>query len=321
MDKISVIVPVYKVEKELARCVESLLRQDYADFEIILVDDGSPDRSGQIADSFAESYPDRIHVIHQENKGLSGARNTGIRAATGQYLSFVDSDDFVEPNMFSVLMEQLKEADADIAVCGRFDDYPDHSKNSFTMDVPTSLSAEETIRRILTWNQLDIAAWDKLYKAQLWEGVSFPEGINNEDMQRIPEIVRKASTIVHVGQPLYHYCHRENSITTTYNEKKIKDFFKAIQCVETFIRSNYPSIQDELVYYLNHSYLALLLMCSQICYRGHEEKVAKAYLKKNWKNSFSLKKMSKREKLVHLMLRFHLYCVYKKAKQILKKGK
>lgn len=320
MDKISVIVPVYKVEKELTRCVESLLHQDYSDFEIILVDDGSPDRSGQIADSFAEAHPNRVRVIHQENKGLSGARNTGIRAAKGQYLSFIDSDDFVEPNMLSVLMEQMKKTDADIAVCGRFDDYPGHSKISFTMDTPTILSSEEVIRRILTWDQLDFSACDKLFKVQLWENIVFPEGENNEDIRTVPLVIRKASRIVHVGQPFYHYCHRESSITTTYNEKKIKDFFKAIQSVEIFIHSQYPSIQDELVYYLNHTYLSLRMMCSQIRYHGDEEKVAKAYLKKNWNNPFSAARMSRRDKLAYLMVRFNLYYVYIKIKQKMTKG-
>ena len=315
---ISVIVPVYKVERELARCVESLLSQDYGDFEIILVNDGSPDHSGEIADSFAIAHPNRVRVIHQENKGLSGARNTGIRAAEGRYLSFIDSDDFVEPNMLSLLVNQLESTQADISVCGRFDDYPGYSRINFSMDEPTVLSNEDAIRRILTWNQLDISAWDKLYKAELWEGISFPEGENNEDIRTIPQVIARADRIVHVGKALYHYCHRENSITTTYNEKKIKDFYKAIQSMETFTLNRYPAIQEELVYFLNHTYLSLWMMCSQLCYHGAEEKMAKTYLKRNWNNTYSLQRMSKRDKLAYWLIRYNLYPIIKKIKRNLK---
>lgn len=319
MDKISVIVPIYNVEKELSRCVESLLKQDYADFEIILVDDGSQDSSGKIADSFAEANPSRVCVVHQVNKGLSGARNTGIRVATGQYLSFVDSDDYVEPNMLSVLMEQLQKVDADIATCGRFDDYPEHSKTNFTMEKPMVFSAEETIRRILTWNQLDVSSCDKLFKKNLWDGISFPERENNEDIRTIPLVISNSEKVVHVGVALYHYCHRENSITTTYNLKKIKDFYKAIQCVETFVQNQYPAIREELVYFLNHTYLSLWMMCSQIRYHGIEEKIAKKYLNNNWNNAYSLQKMSKRDKLAYKLLLCRVYYPFKVVKGLCNK--
>lgn len=317
--KVSIIVPIYKVEEEIAKCIESLLNQDYDDFEIILVDDGSPDNSGKIADHYANEYPNIIRTMHQENRGLSGARNTGMRLARGRYLSFVDSDDFLEPNTISYMVSELEKNDADIAVCGRYDDYPNRTVTNFTMEKISVLSAEEAIRRILTWNQMDISACDKLFKVELWEEIFFPEGENNEDIRIIPYVISKATRIVHVGLPLYHYCHRENSITTTYNEKKVRDFYKAICHIENEIRTTYPTIDNELIYYLNHSYFYLLLICESIDYYGREREKATAYLKDNWHNSFSLEKMSVREKVMYLLIKLRLFRFAKHIKGKLKR--
>lgn len=304
---ISVVVPVYNVEKELPRCVESLLKQDYDSLEIILVDDGSPDRSGAIADEFAEKYPARVKVIHQNNQGLSGARNAGIDVATGKYLSFIDSDDYVEVNLYSTMVKALEETTADIAVCGRFDEFVDQTKVNFTMEAITTFTSVEAIKRILTWDKIDIAAWDKLYKAELWDNIRFPVGKNNEDICTLPKVFGRAKSVVHVAVPLYHYCHRENSITSTYNKKKIEDFFHAIQQMEYHISNEYSEIQDELVFYLNRSYFSLVLMCEQIRYHGREKADALTYLKKNWKSKYSLSKMTKREKLIYFLIRCRLY--------------
>ena len=114
--KLSVVVPVYKVEKYLARCIESILEQSFADFELILVDDGSPDRCPAICDEYAQK-DDRIKVIHQTNRGLSSARNAGIECASGEYIAFIDSDDFISKNMFSILMQNALDHQADISGC------------------------------------------------------------------------------------------------------------------------------------------------------------------------------------------------------------
>ena len=318
---VSMIVPVYKVEKELARCVESLLQQDYNNYEIILVDDGSPDRSGEIADQLAEQNPQRIRVIHQENRGLSGARNTGIRAAKGQYLSFIDSDDFIEPNMISLMVSELERTASNIAVCGRFDDYPDHSSESFTMDEVTVLSDEEAVKRILTWNQMDLSACDKLFKAGLWEDVTFPEGENNEDIRTVPKVIQKAGRLVHVAVPLYHYCHRAGSITTNYNTKKVQDFYRAIQYMDAFVDAYYPQIHTERVFYLNQSYFYLIMICNRINDHSAERKVAEAYLRKNGRQQLFWKKLTKKERIVCALMRCGLYDAFRKIRVGLKRMK
>lgn len=311
---ISIIVPAYNVENELGRCISSLLNQTYKNIEIIIVNDGSIDNTGLIADSLKNDNPNRIKVIHQVNKGLSGARNTGINVAKGEYISFIDSDDFVSSNMLYEMIFAMQSTQSDIAVCGRIDEYSNRSLERFCMNSMTTLSPEETMKRILLWDKLDIAAWDKLYKRSLWNEVRFPEGFNNEDICTIPLIVRKTDKVVHVGKAFYHYCHRKNSITTSYNEKKIKDFYHAIGKMNQYVSVLYRNIYDELVYYNNRSYMNLLMMCEEINYFGEERNVAKEYLKNNWKTIFSLNHMSKYDKVLKKILDFHLFLPIKRIK-------
>lgn len=318
-EMVSIIVPVYNVEKELERCVESLIAQTYRNLEIILVDDGSSDKSGEIIDQYGLEYPAIIKTIHQKNKGLSGARNSGLDIAMGDYISFIDSDDFVDREMIETMVNSIIDTEADIAVCGRFDDYPNRSIVRFNMDEQTVYTPNEVMGRILTWNKIDIAAWDKLYRKDLWSTIRFPEGYNNEDLCTLPSLIRNAKKIVHVGKPLYHYCHRENSITTTFNEKKIKDFYHAIREVEIAVDSYYSGIENELIYYKNHAYLSLLVMCSEISYKGNERDEAKAFLKNNWDNYYSIEKMSRKDKIVYLLIKTGLFKIVKNIKEKMKR--
>ena len=149
--KLSVIVPVYNVENEIKKCLDSLISQTIKNIEIIVVDDGSTDNSPVLVDQYSKQY-NNIRVIHQSNRGLSGARNAGLNVASGEYISFIDSDDYVDLNMFKTMVEYAEKYDADIAVCGRIDEYPDPSKNknSYTLEKPTLFSNVSTMKKILT---------------------------------------------------------------------------------------------------------------------------------------------------------------------------
>lgn len=308
--KVSIIVPVYNVSQYLEKCIDSILEQSYSNLEVILVDDGSTDISKEIVDSYYRMHSEIIVAVHQENGGLSAARNKGLDIATGDYISFIDSDDYVEKNMISEMVCILNHTLADIAVCGRIDEYEDgRSQERFVDDNLVIMNGEECIRRILTWNKVDIAACDKLYVAKLWKNVRFPKGRNNEDICTIPQIIYKANKIVHVASPFYHYCHRKNSITTTINKKKVNDFNRAIEDIRKFVEYAYPMIDNELIYYLNHQYLSLLMMMQAINDRGEEYKNAKKYLRENWYNPFSLKKMTKKELLVKRLIDLNLYSI------------
>lgn len=213
--EISVIVPVYRVEKYLSDCIESILNQTFADFELILVDDGSPDRCGEICDEAAK-HDTRVHVIHQKNAGLSAARNAGIEIARGSWLSFVDADDFVALNFLEALHKAATRAQADCAVCSFYltdstgarieASYPVEVENS----VRTGLSMLETLQEQL--NVPYIVAWNKLYRRELFETLRYPVGRQNEDVFVFAELFDKAKTVVVLPDKLYFYRQSEGSI-------------------------------------------------------------------------------------------------------------
>lgn len=217
MPKISVIVPVYKVENYLTRCVNSLLAQTWKDIEIILVDDGSPDNSGAICDEFAEKDP-RVKVIHKENGGLSSARNCGLTVASGDYIGFVDSDDYVLPEMYEKLYLALTENDAEISICSY--SYIDEDSGQFLpMNVPLKA---EILSRENAYSHLDVCiegysyyvtAWNKLYKKELFDGCLFAEGKLHEDEFFAHHIFAKCNKIAVIDDKLYMYMQRNGSIT------------------------------------------------------------------------------------------------------------
>ena len=179
---LSIIVPVYKVESYLPRCVDSILAQTVSDLELILVDDGSPDRCGAICDEYA-ARDSRVRVIHKENGGLSSARNAGIDIARGQWLGFVDSDDYITPDCYEKLLSCARRRNVKLVCAGRWD----VSEKTVEMTPGLCPEKEETVsgmelaRRIFTWDHLDSAAWDKLYRAELFSDIRYPLGRVNED--------------------------------------------------------------------------------------------------------------------------------------------
>lgn len=211
---ISVIVPVYKVESFLPKCVDSIRNQTYQDLEIILVDDGSPDNCGAMCDAFA-AEDSRIKVIHKSNGGLSDARNAGIDIASGEYLGFVDSDDWIEPQMYELLLDVALKEEVKLVCSGRYDVYGDIDRNiglcPSKMEV---ISGEELARRIFTWDGIDSAAWDKLYHRSLFASIRYPIGKISEDLPTTYRIGLNAGRVAMVNRPLYNYYHRPNSITT-----------------------------------------------------------------------------------------------------------
>lgn len=230
MAKISVIVPVYKVEKYLCRCVDSLLQQTYPDLEIILVDDGSPDRCGQICDRYAEAHS-HVRVVHKENGGLSSARNAGIAAATGDYIGFVDSDDYVEPEMYAKLYGALAANDADISLCsytyvdeetGAVDEKMRQS-SPVKDEVLSRIQALEKLNPAAEGNSFYVTAWNKLYKRELFRDCLFREGWIHEDEFLVHHIFSRCEKIATLAEPLYLYVQRMGSITNTGVNAKMLD--------------------------------------------------------------------------------------------------
>ncbi len=246
---ISIIIPVYKVEKEISRCLNSIINQTYAKLEIILVDDGSPDKSGLLCDEFANA-DDRIKVLHIDNGGAARARNVGLAVATGEYIGFVDSDDYIDRNMYEIMMKAIEETGADISAVGIIrEDETSGSKSVIrTPNHQTLYSDEETLREILRSRYVGSSVWSKLYKKECWEKVKFPEGQINEDTKIIFEL-HKGRTLVHTATPAYHYMVRENSVTSTLSLQDLQiTMNNATSFIEKAKSFSAELVQDAIFY-------------------------------------------------------------------------
>lgn len=211
---ISVIVPVYKVEKYLARCVDSILGQTFRDLEVLLVDDGSPDRCGALCDAYA-GKDSRVRVLHKENGGLSDARNAGIDAARGEWLAFVDSDDYIDPDMYAFLYEAATREEACVATCGLYDQYANRHVERPAGGYYRVTDAVEAVRIVLEAKITSVTVVNKLYRRELFEGLRFRKGKTAEDAFIMVDLLSRAERIVITNEPKYCYFHRENSITTS----------------------------------------------------------------------------------------------------------
>jgi Glycosyltransferases involved in cell wall biogenesis len=217
---ISIIVPVYKVEQYLNRCVDSIINQTYKNLEIILVDDGSPDNCGKICDEYA-TKDSRIKVIHKENGGLSSARNAGLDIASGGYIGFVDSDDWIESNMYYVLINLAIENDSDIVQCGYWSVSEKGDKiRKFTYKNNKFTSNEDVKHAYFISYQLDVVAWNKLYRRDIFQSLRYMNGKRNEDTFIMPEIVLITKKLFNTEQWFYHYVQRAGSIMKTDFEEK-----------------------------------------------------------------------------------------------------
>lgn len=254
--KISVIVPVYNVEKYLPRCLDSIIKQSYADLEIILVDDGSSDNSGIICDEYAK-MDTRIKVIHQENGGLSSARNTALDACTlgGDYISFVDSDDWLEPGFYDFIAENS--SNFDILIFDYFLAYEDSKKVIYQFSEDQEL---DTAKCLLEMSKFNVPSfvWNKIFSKKLFEKIRFPVGRYYEDQAVMHLLIDKAEKIFYQHKALYNYYQNEKSISHSVNEKTYRDFFYVNILRGRFLKKYYPDVYE---YHLSYSYSALAKLC------------------------------------------------------------
>ncbi len=244
---ITVIVPVYKVEKYLPRCIESIINQTYQNLEIILVDDGSPDNSGKICDEYAKK-DNRIKVIHKDNGGQATARNAALDIANGEYIGFVDSDDWIFEDMYEYLYGAIDTYNADIAVCGavfgtivnkRIIQYGTmfRAHKTETLDTVQTIKAHCKIK-------LGFAPWNKLYSKRIWEDIRFPACFR-EDEAVMYKLLAKSKKTVCLTEAKYFYFQRKGSSERNgYNEKYLISLETADKTYE-FIKSNYPQAEKE----------------------------------------------------------------------------
>ncbi|MDO4813713.1 MAG: glycosyltransferase [Gemella sp.] len=253
---ISIIVPVYKVEKYLERCVDSIINQTYKNLEIILVDDGSPDNSGKLADELAKK-DDRIVVYHKENGGLSDARNYGVAGAKGTYIGFVDSDDYINENMYQNLYDLIKTentlvAESNVTRIYGNKERPHYEGPSYRKTIDT----KEYIREYLTMEKVYGSVWCKLIDANLAKELTFPKGKYYEDIYYNYDLVQKIDKISITSEAHYYYYIRENSITTEKYSPKQLDLIEILDKLKSFVDISYPDLKEEAFIRQVYAYLS-----------------------------------------------------------------
>ena len=238
---ISIIVPVYNVELYLDKCIGSIVDQTYKNLEIILVDDGSPDKCPQMCDWWASKDP-RIKVIHQANAGLSAARNTGIKLATGEFLAFVDSDDTIFLKLFEKVIGIFNQYPIDIVTfnCERVTEQGNLLGGTETLQ-NRILDSQEAIEELIQGKICDYA-WNKMYRINVFDGIWFPEGRVFEDAAVMYKVFLNANAIYTLNEKLYYYLQRSNSIVATLNIKKLEDLYLARKECYDALASVYPDI-------------------------------------------------------------------------------
>ena len=249
--KLSIIIPVYNVEKYLKKCIESVLENTFGDFELIIINDGSKDASEHVILDVKEKHvdkADKIIYIKKENSGVSDTRNLGIEKAVGEYITFIDSDDYIEQDMFELMMKKLNESDFDMVVC----DVKLVYENNDRVDIVSAGYKEDLFNKDKIKETMLIqypVMWNKIYKAKLVKNLKFTSDVWYEDMEYLLKLYPAINSIGVVKKPLYNYLQRENSITYTYNDK-LYDIINNMENVINYYKANniYNEYKDELEY-------------------------------------------------------------------------
>lgn len=242
MPKVSIIVPVYNVEKYIDKCLNSLVNQTLNDIEIIIVNDGSIDDSEQIILKYKEKYPSKIVYLKKENGGLSDARNFGMPYAKGDYIAFLDSDDYVELDTYEKLYNRAIQTDADMVECDFYWEYSDKKIHDTSANYKDESDMYANAR---------VVAWNKLYKKDLIinSGIKFPKGLRYEDLEFFYKILPQLKKIELINEPLIHYVQRDDSITYVQNEKTA-DIFAILDNIINYYKwiNLYNQYNQELEY-------------------------------------------------------------------------
>lgn len=286
MDKalVSVIVPVYKVEKELDKCIRSILDQTYQNLEIILVDDGSPDRCSQICDNYAQK-DGRIKVIHKKNGGLSDARNAGLNIAKGKYFAFIDSDDWVSENFIEHLVTNLETTNSDISICSfimvnKVGQMRHYATKKYNIEI---FEHDAALHELFAQQKFGCMICLKLYKHNLFEDVRFPKGKLYEDIAVSLPLFEKSKRCVLSNAELYYYFQRESSIVNSQFSKRKLDMLEFIKNMIDYSHNNEHKYDQEVEAF----YLKAVLMNILQAYKDSKSKEAKKsakFLKKELKN-------------------------------------
>lgn len=308
MDKealVSIIVPVYNVEKYIEMCLDSVINQTYKNIEILLIDDGSTDNSGNICDKW-QKKDKRIKTFHKENGGLSSARNYGIDRAKGDYLTFIDSDDTLELDYVEYLYNLIKKHDTDLSICPYTVIINETKKYDFGKNYDEELlDTDECLKRMLCEEGFTVSACAKLYKKELFDDIRYPLNKLCEDNGTTYKTIMKCSKIAYGNESKYNYFKRPNSIMTSKFNMKRLDLIELTDIMCDDIESKYSNIKSACDKRRMHSRFSILRQMINCKLNNEEEKKQKEiikYLKKNKKIVFKNKEFDKRDKIALLSL-------------------
>ena len=308
---ISVIVPVYNVEKYLERCVKSIAAQTYKDLEILLIDDGSTDKSGKMCDDFQQT-DSRIKAFHKQNGGLSDARNYGIEHSAGEFISFVDSDDYIDEKMLETLHRLITENDADLAVCSAMDVFEGKEVTQVKEIKEFNLNKVESYKYMLRGDGIP-SACNKLYKMQTVGNVRFPVGKIYEDGFFTPQILKRVEKTAVTSKPMYYYFRRADSITTKPFRKGDLDVIEAYdKCVKQ-VKELCPEALPYAEFRYRNAYFNVLdkMLMRDDCKEIPEYKQVVKYLKKHTAQIVKDPGFGKMRKIAAVALKFSVP-LYKK---------
>ena len=311
---ISIIVPIYKVEKYLDKCIESIVNQTYKNLEIILVDDGSPDNCPQMCDTWAKK-DSRIKVVHKPNGGLSDARNAGMKTATGEYVAFVDSDDWIDANMMETLYDELVSSDSDVVACGIRMVWDDGSPDKILTKMcgrKVFSSKEEAMHNMIQGFCILQTVWNKLYKREKIVNIEFPFGQINEDEFWTWKAIANSDKVVFIDTPLYNYLQRSGSIMRSGKFNPLYVLDAKVERKE-YMKENIPTLYDlccvDLLYTCLFQAQRAKFMLDKKVYANFYKKI-KSIVKQNKPDSAYLKGLSikKRMRINSIYYCFGIVC-------------
>jgi glycosyltransferase involved in cell wall biosynthesis len=307
------------MEKYLEKCLNSIKNQTYKNLQIILVNDGSVDKSELICKNYCLK-DNRFSLISQKNAGLSSARNLGLTIAKGEYIGFIDSDDYVESDMYERLLEGCIANKSKISMCGRINIYNNKIKENFVLKKGYLWNNTDAIKRIINWKNIDVSVCDKLFHRSLFKEIRFPVGKYNEDIFVTPKLIHLSGSIFHIGSSKYYYIHRQGSISSQFFNPKKFDLLIAIEDFRSFLLHHYKNLNKHYYYYefLNLLYLIQILTINQQIkkYKPQYNTIKKKLLKISFK-VFTSFKVSFIHKLMLFLILVNFYSSLIKIKNIL----
>ena len=306
-ERISVVVPVYNVEQYLEKCVNSIINQTYKNLEIILVDDGATDNSGEMCDELAK-LDDRISVYHKENGGLSDARNYGVERATGEYIGFVDSDDYIDAEMYEKLYEAIKKEDADVAECNLKIIYPNRVELFTEQNYYNVCTKREYLEEYLTIKKVFGSVWTKLIKSDIAKKLVFSQGKLYEDTYYAYDLINVANSFVLIDSPLYNYLMRENSITNSKFNPRIFDLVEIVEKFHNTVYENYPELEEAADCRKMYAYFSVLnsiLLEDDFKNNSYYPKIVN-YFKENYIKLLKNKYITRNRKLSILLIKINI---------------